>query len=55
MPEGRNEWTTVLAAMGRGIDAASLVSHTPSLAEGVDIFRRIVERKEFFNKVVFAL
>ncbi len=55
VPEGRNEWTTVLGALGRGIDAASLVSHTPSLAEGPDVFRRIIERKEFFNKVVFAL
>jgi L-iditol 2-dehydrogenase/galactitol-1-phosphate 5-dehydrogenase len=55
VPEGRNDWTAVLGALGRGIDAASLVSHTPSLAEGADIFRRIIERKEFFNKVVFAL
>lgn len=55
VPEGRNEWTTVLGAMGRGMDAASLVSHTPSLAEGAEVFRRIIERKEFFNKVVFEL
>jgi L-iditol 2-dehydrogenase len=55
VPEGRNEWTTVLSEMGRRIDVASLVSHTPPLSEGVDVFDRFVGRKESFNKVVFAL
>jgi L-iditol 2-dehydrogenase len=55
VPEGRNEWTTVLSEMGRGIDVASLVSHTPPLSEGVDVFRRFVGRTEFMNKVVFSV
>jgi L-iditol 2-dehydrogenase len=55
VPEGRNEWTTVLSEMGRRIDVASLVSHTLPLSEGVDAFDRFVGRKEFMNKVVFAL
>jgi L-iditol 2-dehydrogenase len=54
VPEGRNDWTTVLSRLGRGIEVARLFSHTPKLAEGADIFRRIIERKEFFNKVVFV-
>jgi threonine dehydrogenase-like Zn-dependent dehydrogenase len=54
VPEGRNEWTTVLSRLGTGIRVAGLVSHTPRLAEGADVFRRIRARKEFFNKVVFV-
>lgn len=55
VPEGRNDWSTVLSALGRTIDVASLVSHTPKLAEGPAIFQRILDRKDFFNKVVFSL
>jgi L-iditol 2-dehydrogenase/galactitol-1-phosphate 5-dehydrogenase len=54
VPAGRNEWTTVLSSLGRTIEVAPLISHTPRLAEGVDVFRRVVERNEFFNKVVFT-
>ncbi len=54
VPEGSNEWTTVLGEMGRRIDVASLVSHTLPLAEGVEAFDRFVGRKEFMNKVVFT-
>ena len=53
VPEGRNDWTTVLGSLGRGIDVAPLVSHTPRLSEGPGIFARIAGGKEFFNKVVF--
>ena len=55
VPDGRNDWTTVLAEMGRGIDVASLVSHTPPLSDGVDVFRRFIGRSEFMNKVVFTV
>ncbi|HEY9592968.1 MAG TPA: galactitol-1-phosphate 5-dehydrogenase [Spirochaetia bacterium] len=55
VPEGRSDWSTVISALGRTIDVGSLVSHTPTLAEGPDIFQRILGRKEFFNKVVFTL
>ena len=54
VPESRNEWTTVLSHMGTRVHVAGLVSHTPRLSEGADIFRRILGRKEFFNKVVFV-
>jgi L-iditol 2-dehydrogenase len=55
VPEGRSDWSAVLAALGRTIDVASLVSHTPVLKEGPGVFERILGRKEFFNKVVFSL
>ncbi|MGA2763688.1 MAG: galactitol-1-phosphate 5-dehydrogenase [Spirochaetia bacterium] len=54
VPEGRNDWTTVLASLGRGMEVAKLISHTPRLSDGVDIFRRVVARTESFNKVVFV-
>jgi len=54
VPEGRNEWTTVLSALGRTMEVARLISHTPRLADGADVFRRVVGRTESFNKVVFA-
>jgi len=53
VPEGRNEWTTVLSSLGRSIQVGRLISHTPKLADGVDVFRRVVGRTESFNKVVF--
>lgn len=55
VPEGRNEWTTALSEMGRRIDVATLVSHTFPLEQGVEAFDSFVGRKEFMNKVVFAL
>ncbi|HVP19013.1 MAG TPA: galactitol-1-phosphate 5-dehydrogenase [Spirochaetia bacterium] len=54
VPEGRNEWTTVLSSLGRTIEVARLISHAPRLADGVEIFRRILARSESFNKVVFV-
>jgi L-iditol 2-dehydrogenase len=54
VPAERNDWTTVLSQLGRKIEVARLVSHTPKLAEGAEIFRRILARTEFFNKVVFV-
>ncbi len=54
VPKSRNEWTTVLSHLGSRLEIARLVSHTPRLSEGADIFRRVLARKEFFNKVVFV-
>ena len=54
VPEGRNDWSTVLSHLGSRIVVSGLVSHTPPLSEGADVFRRILSRREFFNKVVFV-
>ena len=53
-PEGANDWTETLARMGRGIDVTPLVSHVAPLAEGPDLFRRIIAGGEFFAKVVLT-
>jgi hypothetical protein len=53
-PEGANDWTETLARMGRGIDVTPLVSHVAPLAEGPDLFNRILAGGEFFAKVVLT-
>jgi L-iditol 2-dehydrogenase len=53
-PEGANDWTETLARMDRGIDVAPLVSHVAPLAEGPDLFRRILAGGEYFAKVVLT-
>jgi L-iditol 2-dehydrogenase len=53
VPDSHNEWTTVLSSLGRRLDVGRLVSHTPRLSEGAEIFRRLLTRTEFFAKVVF--
>jgi len=54
VPVERNEWTTVVSSLGKRMEVARLASHTPRLSEGADIFRRMLARREFFNKVVFV-
>ena len=55
VPRGRDDWSTVLHYLDREMQVAPLVSHTPSLEEGPDIFRRMIEGKEYFNKVIFKV
>ena len=54
-PRGTDEWTTALHFMNRGINLDPLISHTPPLADGADVFRRIVSRSEYFSKVIFEI
>jgi len=53
VPRGKDDWSTVLRFLGRELQVAPLISHTPSLEKGPEIFRNLFERKEFFNKVIF--
>ena len=55
-PEGHNEWTTVLEFMDRGLRIAELISHTPQLGEGPEIFRGITEGSlGSYRKIVFRV
>jgi L-iditol 2-dehydrogenase/galactitol-1-phosphate 5-dehydrogenase len=55
-PEGTSEWDTVLAGLDRDLEVEPLITHTPALREGPEIFLRIVERRlGSFGKVVFKL
>jgi L-iditol 2-dehydrogenase/galactitol-1-phosphate 5-dehydrogenase len=52
-PAGQSEWTTVLSSLGTRVQVDKLISHTPPLSDGVEVFRRMRERTEPFSKVVF--
>ena len=54
-PRGHDEWTRVLAAIGRTVHVASLISHTPPLADAPAVLRSIHERTEWYTKVVFSV
>jgi L-iditol 2-dehydrogenase len=55
VPRGRDDWTTVLEHLDKDISVAPLISHTPPLAEGPDIFYKIAEKKAQFSKVIFRI
>jgi L-iditol 2-dehydrogenase len=54
-PRGSDDWTTVLGLMGREIDVAPLITHTPPLSEGASILERMHTKAEPFGKVVFRV
>jgi hypothetical protein len=37
------------------LQVGQLISHTPDLEEGAEIFNRILKKEEFFNKVIFKV
>jgi L-iditol 2-dehydrogenase len=56
VPEGHNEWTTVLEFMDRRLRIGELISHTPELEEGAEIFRGITEGSlGSYRKIVFRV
>jgi L-iditol 2-dehydrogenase len=55
VPRGEDEWTRVLEFLGAGMRVEPLISHSPPLAEGPELFGRMVSRSEWFNKVIFAI
>lgn len=54
-PSGQDDWSTVLKYLDKELQVAPLISHTPPLSDGVAMFRTIVNREEFVNKVIFTL
>ncbi len=54
-PAGEDDWTTALRFMDRQLQVQPLISDTPSLAQGVDVFDSIHKRRTFHNKVVFRI
>lgn len=55
VPRGKDDWTTVLRYMDRKLLVAPLISHTPPLSEGPEIFGRMARREESFGKVIFRI
>ena len=55
VPRGTDDWTTALEFMDNKLEVAPLISHTPPLIEGPDIFRKIVRGEQSFGKVIFRI
>lgn len=55
VPRGIDDWSTVLEMMDNQLHVAELISHTPSLSEGEEIFNAIVNRQISYNKVIFKI
>lgn len=55
-PAGHSEWEMVVDHVARGdLRVAPLISHAPSLAEAPDVFEDLLQRRTWYNKVVFAV
>lgn len=54
-PRGDDDWTGALQALTSDMDVSPLISHTPRLESGVEIFNAMVNRTECFNKVIFEM
>ena len=54
-PRDKNDWTAALNFIGKRLKLEPLISHTPALAEGPEIFAKMVATKEYFGRVIFNL
>jgi L-iditol 2-dehydrogenase/galactitol-1-phosphate 5-dehydrogenase len=56
VPRGQDEWTAVLDFMDRGLELAPLISHTPDLEQGPELFRAIAKGDlPSYSKVIFKI
>lgn len=54
-PPGKSEWEMVLSQMQHNFQVGPLISHTPLLSDGPQMFDDIAARRIWYNKVVFAI
>ncbi|HUX11412.1 MAG TPA: galactitol-1-phosphate 5-dehydrogenase [Spirochaetia bacterium] len=54
-PRGNDEWSAVLSHLDRDIRVEKLISHTPPLSEGVEVFERMASGAERYGKVIFRI
>ncbi|TVR46233.1 MAG: galactitol-1-phosphate 5-dehydrogenase [Puniceicoccaceae bacterium] len=55
VPRGTDDWSTVLKFMDRDLQIAPLITDTPVLEEGAEIFDSIRKRGAYHNKVIFKV
>jgi L-iditol 2-dehydrogenase len=56
VPYGHSDWSTVLDHLDRRLEVASLITHTPTLKEGPQIFERIAAGSfGSFGRIVFQI
>ncbi len=58
LPKGKDDWSAVLEYMNapesRRLELDPLISHTPGLREGPEVFRKLVDKEEYFSKIIFT-
>lgn len=54
-PIGNSEWEMALSHMDKDLNVEALISHTPDLSLGLELFENISNHKIWHNKVVFAI
>jgi len=55
VPTGTDDWSAVLKFMDRGLEIAPMISDTPTLEQGPEIFASIHGRKAWHHKVIFRV
>jgi L-iditol 2-dehydrogenase/galactitol-1-phosphate 5-dehydrogenase len=54
-PPGKSEWEMVINHMRKDLKVSPLISHTPTLSEGPQMFADMANRNIWYNKVVFTV
>ncbi|WP_353946563.1 galactitol-1-phosphate 5-dehydrogenase [Streptomyces sp. HUAS MG91] len=54
-PAGHSEWDMVVRHLGKDLQMAPLISHTPELVDAPSMFADMLHRRTWYNKVVFAV
>ena len=58
LPKGKDDWSAVLEYMNadgkRKLELDPLISHTPRLQDGPAIFTRLINKEEYFSKIIFT-
>jgi L-iditol 2-dehydrogenase/galactitol-1-phosphate 5-dehydrogenase len=55
VPAGTDDWSTVLKFMDRGLQIAPMISDTPTLEQGAEIFSSIRDGRAWHHKVIFRV
>jgi L-iditol 2-dehydrogenase len=55
VPAGTDDWSTVLQHMDRDLQIGPLITDTPTLEQGPEVFASIRERRAYHNKVIFRV
>jgi L-iditol 2-dehydrogenase/galactitol-1-phosphate 5-dehydrogenase len=54
-PQGQSEWEMVIRHMCRDLLVQPLVSHLPTIEQGVEMFTKMASGKFWYNKVIFTI
>jgi L-iditol 2-dehydrogenase/galactitol-1-phosphate 5-dehydrogenase len=54
-PPGHSEWEMVIRHMSKDLQVQPLISHTPTLEQGVQMFSDMASGSFWYNKVVFTI